>query len=192
MLERLFSSRVRVKVLTIFLTNPESRFYTRELERVLNESPYAIQRELHRLEGIGLLEAERQGNIKYYWVNQAFPIYHELRGIILKTSGLGGTLREALSDLGTIEEAFIYGSVAAGDEDGSSDVDLMVVGEVDLLGLSEIVSRLEDSTGREINYTVYTSEELETKLREGDPFLENVQAAPRIVLVGSEDESGGA
>lgn len=192
MLERLFSSRVRVKVLTIFLTNPESRFYTRELERVLNESPYAIQRELHRLEGIGLLEAERQGNIKYYWVNQGFPIYRELRGIILKTSGLGGTLREALSDLGTIEEAFIYGSVAAGDEDGSSDVDLMIVGEVDLLRLSEVVSRLEDSTGREINYTVYTSEELENKLREGDPFLENVQSGPRIVLIGSEDESGGA
>ena len=192
MLERLFSSRVRVKVLTIFLTNPESHFYTRELERVLGESPYALQRELRRLEGIGLLEAERQGNIRYYWVNQDFPIYHELRGIILKTSGLGGTLREALTDLGAIEEAFIYGSVAAGDEDGSSDVDMMIVGEVDLLRLSEVVSRLEDSTGREINYAVYSSDEFENKLREGDPFLENVQSGPKILLIGSEDESGGA
>jgi predicted nucleotidyltransferase len=191
MLERLFSSRVRVKLLTIFLTNPQSRFYTRQLERLLGESPYAIQRELRRLEGLGLLEAERQANIRYYWVNEHFPIFPELRGIILKTSGLGDTLREALAHLGAIEGAFIYGSVAAGDEDPWSDIDLMIVGEVDLLGLSEAVSRLEDSVGREINYTVYSSEELDSKLREGDPFLTNVQSGPKIMLIGSEDECGG-
>lgn len=191
MLERLFSSRVRVKLLTTFLTNPQSRFYTRELERLLGESPYAIQRELRRLESIGLLEAERQANIRYYWVNELFPIYPELRGIILKTSGLGDTLREALAHLGTIKEAFIYGSVAAGDEDGSSDIDLMIVGEVDLLRLSEAISRLEDSAGREINYAVYSSEELECKLRQSDPFLTNVQSGPKIMLIGSEDECGG-
>jgi predicted nucleotidyltransferase len=191
MLERLISSRVRVKLLTTFMTNPEKRFYTRQLARLLDESPYAVQRELRRLESLGLLEAERQANIKYYWTNQDFPIYPELKGIVLKTSGLGVTLKEALSQLGTIEEAFIYGSVAAGDDDGSSDIDLMIVGDVDLLELSEIVSRLEDSTGREINYTVYSGEELESKLREDDPFLTHVQSSRRILLIGSEDESGG-
>jgi predicted nucleotidyltransferase len=192
MLERLFSSRVRVKLLTIFLTNPHSRFYTRELERLLGESPYAIQRELRRLEGIGLLEAERQANIRYYWVNERFPIYSELRGMILKTSGLGDTLKEALVPLSTIKEAFVYGSVAAGDEDGSSDIDVMIVGEVDLLRLSEVISGLEDSTGREVNYSVYSGEELERKLREGDPFLANVLSGPKIMLIGPEDERGGA
>jgi len=192
MLERLFSSRVRVKLLTIFMTNPLTRFYTRQLERLLEESPYAIQRELRRLEAIGLLQAEREANLRYYWVNREFPIYPELKGIILKTSGLGNTLREALSQLGAVEEAFIYGSVAEGDEDGSSDVDLMIIGEVDLLRLSEIVSGVEDSIGRDVNYVAYQRGEFDDRLRDGDPFLTNVQSGPRITLIGSGDEPAGA
>jgi predicted nucleotidyltransferase len=190
MLERLFSSRVRVKLLTIFMTNPLTRFYTRQLERLLEESPYAIQRELRRLEGIGLLQAEREANLRYYWVNREFPIYPELKGIILKTSGLGNTLREALSQLGTVEEAFIYGSVAEGDEDGFSDVDLMIIGKVDLLRLAETVAGIEDLIGREVNYIAYEKKELDDRVGEGDPFLTNVQSGPRITLIGSGDESG--
>lgn len=174
MLEQLFSSRVRVKLLTTFLTNPDTRFYTRELARLLEKSPYGIQRELRRLERIGLLEAQAEANLKYYSVNKDFPIYAELKSIILKTAGMGDVLRGGLDQLGTVEEAFIYGSVAAGDEDGSSDIDLMIVGEVDLMRLSSVVSQFEDTIGREINYVVYERDELDRKLREGDAFLENV------------------
>jgi predicted nucleotidyltransferase len=192
MLERLFSSRVRVKLLTVFMTSPLGRFYTRQLERLVEESPYAIQRELRRLEGIGLLRAEREANLRYYWVNTDFPIYPELKRIILKTSGLGDTLREALAQLGTVEEAFIYGSVAEGDEDGLSDVDLMIVGEVDLLRLAQTVSEIEESIGREVNYVALEREELDERLQEGDPFVTRVQSGPRITLIGSRDESGRA
>lgn len=191
MLEKLFSSRVRVKLLTVFLTNPDARFYIRELERVLEESPYAIQRELRRLESIGLLVAEPEANLRYYAVNKQFPIYPELKNIILKTSGLGDVLREGLAELGTIEAAFIYGSVAAGDEDGLSDIDLMILGKVDLMGLSSAISQLEGTIGREINYVVYERQEFEQKLREGDSFFTNVDSGPKIILIGREDELRG-
>jgi predicted nucleotidyltransferase len=192
MLEQLFSSRVRVKLLTTFLTNPDARFYTRQLERLLDGSPYAIQRELRRLEAIGLLEAQPEANIKYYAVNKDFPIYPELKNIILKTTGVGDVLHEGLAKLGTVEQAFIYGSVAAGDEDGLSDIDLMIIGKVDLIRLSSVISQLEDSIGREINYIVYERGEMERKLQEGDVFLNNVDSGPKIMLIGREDELRGA
>lgn len=188
MLEQLFSSRVRVKLLTTFLTNPDARFYTRELERLLEESPYAIQRELRRLESIGLLGARREANIRYYAVNKDFPIYPELKSIILKTTGVGAILREGLAELGAVDEAFIYGSAAAGDEDQLSDIDLMIIGKVDLMRLSATVSRLEDSIRRQINYVVYEREELDRKLQKGDAFLHNVQSGPKIMLIRQEDE----
>jgi len=176
-----------VKLLTIFLTNPDTRFYTRELSRLLEESPYALQRELHRLESVGLLEVEPEANIKYYAVDKSCPIYPELKSIVLKTTGLGDALREGLAELGTIEQAFIYGSVAAGEEDSLSDVDLMLVGEVDLLELSEIIARLEGQLGREINYLALTSAELSQRIADGDPFIENVLAGPKVMLIGDKD-----
>jgi len=188
MLEQLFSSRVRVRLLTTFLTNPDARFYTRQLERLLDGSPYAIQRELRRLEAIGLLEAQPEANIKYYAVNKDFAIYPELKNIILKTTGVGDVLHEGLAKLGTVEQAFIYGSVAAGDEDGLSDIDLMIIGKVDLIRLSSVISQLEDSIRREINYIVYERWEMERKLQEGDVFLNNVDSGPKIMLIGREDE----
>ena len=107
--------------------------------------------------------------------------------LILKTSGLGQPVREALGHLGMVEWAFIYGSVAAGEEDSLSDVDLMLVGEVDLLALSAVIARLEDQLGREINYLVLSRAELAQGLADGDSCINNVQADPKVMLIGDED-----
>lgn len=187
MLRALFSSKARVKLLTHFFSHPEERFYARSLARQVEEHYNAVWQELNNLEHIGLLLSERGANVKYYRLNPGFPIYEELKRIILKTSGLGQTLREALNHPGTVEWAFIYGSVAAGDEDFLSDVDLMLIGEVNLLALSEVVARLEDQLGREINYLVLTSAELAQRLADGDSFVSNVLAGPKVMLIGEED-----
>lgn len=188
MLEKLFTSRVRVKLLTTFLLNADSRFYTRQLERLLGASPRSLQRELYNLEAIGLLHSQQEGNIKYYTVNREHPIYPELKRIVIKTAGLGDVLRQELANLGTIEQAFIYGSLAAGDEDTWSDVDLMIVGQVNLLQLASVVSKLEQTLGRDVNYVIYQREEAAIKLRQGDPFLSNVWAGPKVMLMGREDD----
>jgi predicted nucleotidyltransferase len=187
MLQVLFSSKMRVRLLTHFFTHPEGRFYARSLARQVEAHYNAVWQELNNLERIGLLVSERDANVKYYRLNPEFPIYEELKRIILKTSGLGQSLREALEDLGAVKWAFIYGSVAAGEEDSLSDVDLMLVGEVELLALSAAIARLEDQLGREINYIVLTQAELVQRLADADPFIDNVLTGPKVMLIGEED-----
>jgi predicted nucleotidyltransferase len=182
-----FSSKVRVKLLTHFFSHPQERFYARRLARQVEAHYNAVWQELNNLERAGLLASERDANVKYYQLNPEFPIYEELKRIILKTSGLGQSLREALDDLGTVEWAFIYGSVAAGEEDSLSDVDLVLVGEVELLALSAVIARLEDQLGREINYLVLARAELAQRLADGDPFTNNVLDGPKMMLIGDED-----
>lgn len=187
MLQHLFSSKVRVALLTHFFTHPDERFYARELARWLGEHYNAAWRELRNLEAIGLLASEEHAGVKYYRLNPEFPIYEELKRIVLKTTGLGQTLREALKRLGVVDWAFIYGSVAAGDEDLLSDIDLMLVGEVDLMAPSEVIGGLEDQLGRAINYLVLSRAELVQRAAEGEPFITNVLAGPKILLIGEEN-----
>jgi len=187
MLRILFSSKVRAKLLTYFFSHPEERLYARSLARQIEEHYNAVWQELNNLERAGLLVSDRDANVKYYSLNADFPIYEELKRIILKTSGLGQSMRETLGHLGTVEWAFIYGSVAAGEEDFLSDIDLMLVGEVDLLALSAVIARLEDQLGREINYLALSRAELAQRLADGGPFISNVLAGPKVMLIGDED-----
>ena len=87
MLEKLFSSRVRVRLLDVFLSNPERRFYGRELERMTEEHQNAIWRELRNLSELGLLTDETEGRTKYYRVSPSFPLYPELRALLFKATG---------------------------------------------------------------------------------------------------------
>jgi len=186
-LEALFSSKTRVKLLVYLFSHPDVPCYARDLAREIGEHYNAVWQELNNLERIDLLHSEQSTNVKYYRLNPEFPIYAELKRIILKTSGLGEVLREALDQLGTVEWAFIYGSVAANDEDFLSDVDLMLVGEVDLLALSGVVAGVEEQLGRAINYLALSRAELAQRLADGDPFMQNVLAGPKIMLVGDEN-----
>jgi len=187
MLQDLFSSRVRVRLLTHFFSHPDEQFYARNLTRQIGEHYNAVWQELNNLERIGLLLSEHNGNVKYYRLNPDFPIYEELRRIILKTSGLGQAVREALDRLGTVKWAFIYGSVAAGEEDFLSNVDLMLVGKVDLMALAVVIAGLEDQLGRAINYLTLTPAELAQRLADGEPFIENVLTGPKVMLTGDEN-----
>jgi predicted nucleotidyltransferase len=187
MLQNLFSSNVRVALLTHLFTHPDESFYARELARRLEAHYNAVWRELNNLETLGLLSSEQQASVKVYRLDPAFPIYEELKRIVLKTTGLGQVLRQELNRLGSVQWAFVYGSVAAGEEDLRSDIDLMLVGQVDLMALSEVIARLEEQLGRAINYVVLSQHELMGRLAEGEPFLTNVLAGPKIMLIGEED-----
>ena len=184
MLKELITSRVRVKLLTLFLTNPDTEYYLKGLVRELGENNNAIRRELNRLTRIGLLCTRRQGNLKYYQVNKECPIYPELKSVVFKTTGMGQTLKDNLTELGQIDQAFIYGSVAKGDEGAHSDIDLLIVGEVELSRLRQLLRDLERRLGREINETVYGKGEFIQRQLEGDAFLLRVLSGPRIVLIG--------
>ena len=185
-LDRLFSSKLRIKLLDVFLSSPNARFYIRELERKIKEEAKNVSRELKNLEALGLLISEKQGNLKYYSVNENFFLYPELKAIIFKTTGVQGLLKESLERLKGIETAFIYGTYATGKESESSDVDIMVIGKADLTELNEVISDLEEKLNREINYMCFDQEEFKERRKAGDAFINEVLSGEKIMLKGSD------
>jgi len=182
-LERLIPSKTRVKLLTLFLLNPEREIYLREAQRMTGENLNAVRRELTNLEEIGLLTSTRRGNARYYVVNRDFPIYNELTAIILKTEGVAKVVREHLAGVGGVDTVFIFGSFASGKAGAASDIDLFVVGHVDEDLLMAAVREAEATLGREINYVLFPREEMDQRIAEGDPFVVNVLNEPRVMLI---------
>lgn len=187
-MEAIIGSKSRVKLMTLFLLNPEKRFYLREIARKTEENVNSVRRELKNLEGTGLLRSERVGNLKYYSVNTTMPIYAELRDMFLKTEGIAGVLREKLNELGKIESAFIYGSFAKREGAEGSDIDLFMIGRVDEERLILLLRELEKRLTREINYVLFTPEEFRERIEKKDPFVGNVMAEEKIEIIG--DASG--
>lgn len=186
MLRVLLGSEARVKVLALFMLNPASEYYLREISQRTGLPVRAVERTTKSLLEIGLLCREPRGNNVYFSVNRKFPILPELKAIFLKTVGLGDRLRRALSEQTDIKVAFIYGSVAKNEEDLESDIDLFVVGTVAPHTLTPILSQLEREVGREINATVFDEEELGERVRRNDHFVRSVIAEPKIFVIGEE------
>ena len=185
MLEALISSNTRVKLLTLFLLNPESEYYIREIVRMCGENYNAVRRELANLESFGLITGQKKGNQQYYTVNRDFFIYNELQKIVLKTEGIAKIIKEDLARLRDIECLFIYGSFAEGTAGAKSDIDLFIVGDVDENSLIPLVHTSERAINREINYTLMNRSELKKRKRAGDPFVKNVMDEPRIMISGT-------
>lgn len=185
MLEILFSSRVRVKILSVLFQSPGEPRNAHELAKSIGEHYSAVWKELVKLEKIGILSSQQHGNSKEYQINPQCPIANELRSIVIKTEGVGKVIKSTLEEMTTIQEAFIFGSYASGEADGRSDIDLMIIGEVDLEKLSPTISKLEKETNRPINYVIYSNEEWKYKEEKKDSFWVNVNEAPKIYIIGS-------
>jgi predicted nucleotidyltransferase len=186
MLELLFSSSARVKILTLFLLNPESRFYQREIEGLTGLPIRAVQREVEKLEALGLLQRTRDGNRVYYQVDREFFLLPELKRMMLKTTGLGSLLHEKLQSEDRITIAFIYGSYAADQETTTSDIDLFVIGDLSSRELHAVVKEAEKVAHREINYTLFSLEEFCRKARARNGFVLNVLEGQKMFLKGDE------
>ncbi len=190
MLEALIPSKARVKLLTLFLLNPESEFYIREIVRMTGENINGVRRELANLESFGLLIGRRRGNQHYFTVNRDFFLYTDLQQLVLKTEGVARVIRENLSSLQNIECMFIYGSFARGTAGGRSDIDLFIVGDVNEEVLIPLVHTGERAINREINYTLMHGSEFAQRRETGDPFVKNVMGERKIMIIGSCDDRG--
>lgn len=186
MLTRLFSSKVRVKLLALFLLHPGEEWFVREITRKTGENINSVRRELMNLEELGLLESRPRGNQKYYGVKTDFPLFEELARIMVKSCGIGDVLRERLEEVEGIARMFLYGSFAEGKFGPESDVDLFIIGEVDEMSLIEAVSAAEGCLGREVNYVLFTPEEFEKRIESGDPFVTHVLKGEIIELEGEK------
>lgn len=181
--------RTRSALLSILYGQTDQSFYLRQLLRAVGAGHGAVQRELKHLSDMGLILRRAQGNQILYQANSQSPIFSEIKSLIAKTAGIHDALRSALEPLGTkIQIAFVYGSVAHQKEQGNSDVDLMVLGNV---SFSEAVSALgpaQKALGREINPTVFPASEFRSKLAAGNHFLRSVMSEKKIFVLGTENE----
>jgi predicted nucleotidyltransferase len=188
LLEELFSSRTRAQVIGLLTSRPGERLYLREIARLIRCDVRAVKQEIDRLERLGFLASESSGNRRYLQVNEDFPLYPELKSMVLKTLGLGEALASGLTELAGIQFAFVYGSVAKGGESATSDLDLFVVGEVSGPLLHKALSQAKAALHREINTSRFALKELKERLRKGDAFLKDVAKNPKIFLIGNESD----
>lgn len=178
------------RVLGHLFGQPERSFYTKELIKRTGAGSGAVQRELKRLEGSGLVTAHWQGNQKHYQANPDAPIFEDLCNIARKTFALADPLRERLQGFReNIKAAFIYGSVAKQSEHAGSDIDLLVVSsEVTYGQLIGALEPAEKLLGRRINPTLYSPDEIHQRLSQGNSFLTRILEQPQIWLIGTEND----
>ena len=189
MLAELFGSRLRAKIIGWIFSHPDERYFVRQLHGLIGEDSTNLSRELARLERLGLLCCRVEGRQKYYQADRESAIYEELRGLAVKTVGLGDVLRTALAPMAmSLSLAFVYGSQAGGRAQAGSDVDLLVVGDADELALHRAVSRAEKRLGRAVNYTLLHRDEFRRRRKERGGFLARILAGPKLFILGNADE----
>jgi predicted transcriptional regulator len=193
MVEQLFGSKTRVKLLSLFLNNPNRPFYVREITRKIDEQINSVRRELSNLMSIGIIKSEGEKNRLYYEINQNYEYYKQLRNIFstvpVKAAKDHKEVREEdaiakkLRGTGAIELAFLTGSFV---RDSRVNTDLFVVGEVNRASFVKVVGEMEKDMGRELNFTLMTPEEYSYRLSLNDRFLSAVVSAKKIMLVDGE------
>lgn len=187
--DALFSS-TQQRVLGMLFGQPDRSFFLTELIQLLGVGSGAVQRELARLAQSGLVTVRKVGTQKHYQANPDSPIFHELVGLVGKTVGLAEPLRAALAPLASrIKVAFVYGSVASGEDTAKSDIDVMLIGEdLSYAEIYESLQTAESSLGRPVNPTVFSGEEWLRKRKEKQSFVAKVAARPKLFLIGGEQD----
>lgn len=184
-------SPVQQRVLGLLFGQPRRRFQSAELIRLAESGTGAVHRQLQRLEAAGWITATRMGNQKYYQANAECPAFEELRSLIAKTAGLVEPLRRALVPLAErIALAFVYGSIAKGNDTATSDIDLLVVSDdVAYPEIYEVLRVAEAELGRSINPIVLTVREWRTRLAQTDSFAARIAEQARLFVIGAEDDA---
>jgi len=179
------------RLLTLLYGQPDRSFFASELIRLTGSGSGAVQRELKRFASSGLVSVTPLGRQKHYQANPDCPVFEEVSGIVRKTLALAEPIRRALESLAArIDLALVYGSVVEGTDTAGSDVDLLVVADgVMLEELYAALSPVETGLARRISPTLYTSAEFDERRAAGNPFLANVLAGERVILIGDEGDA---
>jgi predicted nucleotidyltransferase len=182
-------SPYRRQVLALLLLRPDERFHVRELERLTGISAGSLHRELKAMSEAGLLIREHQGNQVLYQADRSCSIFEELASIFRKTVGLASELTTALEPIADrIDLAFVFGSMASGKQHAKSDLDICVLGEVELLDVVKAIGLLQESLRREINPVVMSAKQFASDLANEERFAERLVAEPKIFVIGDESE----
>ncbi|NLF19291.1 MAG: toxin-antitoxin system toxin subunit [Lentisphaerae bacterium] len=187
LLAQLVCSRVRAEILRLLFGGDRARLHLRELERRSGLAVTTLRQDLRKLVALDLVREEKDGNRTCFSANRDHPLYPDLRSLVARTVGIVEVLRQGLGTEG-IAVAFVFGSVARGEEKAGSDVDLLVIGSVGLRELSRRLGGVGGQIGREINPHAMTPAEFRRRLEDGEHFVTAVMAAEKLFLAGGPDE----
>lgn len=185
-MEEIFVSKVRVKILHLFLGSGETLFHVREIVRRVAEEINAVRRELARMEKYGLVSSEWRANRRLYRFRKDYRYYPELLSMVAKSVGLGAAIIKNRSQLGRIKFAFTSTRFIKNLPSSSEDVDILIVGQIVLPELQSVIADEQAKREREINYSFMDEAEFNFRVRRRDPFILRVLVQPKIMLIGDE------
>ena len=176
-------SEITKKILNYFFINPQESLYVNELSRNLDLDKRNLVKKLKELEREGILKSQIKGNLKLCSINKNYPLYKEYEKIILKTVGLGSQLNEVIKGIAGIKEAYIYGSYAKNKMDVYSDIDLLVVGDHDIISLQRRLNKFQKEIDREINVVNMDQREFKKRVKKRDPFILEILHKKHIKII---------
>lgn len=187
MVEQLFGSKTRVKLLQLFYGNPNRSFYVREITRKIDEQINSVRRELANLLSIGIISSENTNNRLYYEVNQEYEFYKPLAAIfgggVISPSDIPEaetTQQSPIKSIGNVELALYTGQFT---RDDSSGTDILIVGDINQAKLSNFISDLEAKEGKELRFTVMSPREFKYRRQVNDRFLSLVLASKKQIII---------
>lgn len=191
MIDALFGSKTRVKLLHLFLNNPNRAFYVREITRKIDEQINSVRRELANMLSVGIIKSDSSNNRLYYEINQEYQHYEPLRAIFadshlqseVAASGEVNDWAKRLKPLGDIRVALFSGSLVRG---SSSELDVLLAGDVNKTQAKRFFKELEEEEGRSLNYTVMSYEDFYYRLSIKDRFITAITNGKFTVLQDTE------
>lgn len=183
----IFFNSTLVDVLKVFFQNSDEEIYQSKIVDSVGKALVQVQRALKRLESAGIITKKKSGNRIYYRANRLHPAFEDLKRAFLKTVLLGDAIKTALAPLtNRIVYAFIFGSIASGDDTAQSDIDLLLVGDLGLREIGTVLGNIRDSLKREVNPIVYRLVDFRKKIKENDHFIMEILGKPKIWLISDE------
>ncbi len=187
-IDRLFGSKTRVALLSQLMMNPDQSFYIRELSRDMRIPYSMLYKEVKNLVSLGVISENKRGKVTLVSVNKKLPYLAELKGLMAKTAGLVTMLRDSFSEIEGIKFALVYGSFASGDQTESSDIDLLIIGDMKEESVLKPISQVEKRIDRDINYVLWNSNEFHKRAKGKHHLLTDIIKKPIIMVAGDQDE----
>ncbi len=186
-------TKTQQKVLGLLLGKPDETFYLNEIVRLAGIGKGTVSRELEKMQKADLILISRVGNQNHFQANKACPIYEELSGIVRKTFGINNVIKQALLEFNEqLDYAFIYGSIAKGEESSKSDIDLFIVSaSLEYADVMKALSDAEKSLARPINPNIYNAKQVKNKLNSKSSFITRVFEQDKLWIKGSQDDIKG-
>lgn len=191
MIDALFGSKTRVKLLHLFLNHPGQSFYVREITRIIDEQINSVRRELANMLNVGIITSDSADNKLYYEVNQRYEHYVPLRAIFADAPMEAPVAHEAevtwqsyLKELSGVRIALLAGILVKG---SSSSIDILLVGEVPAARFQKIMKQIEKTEGRELNYTMISYDEFYYRLSVRDKFITEIIGGKHAVLIDTDN-----